>query len=357
VAAMNSVRRYAYFDLLRGIALVRVVAYHTVGGWWLHIAFPAIGVMFALAGSLMARSLDDRGSLRVVGSRLRRLLPPVWVYGIAAILMGWEVLNSGERLAFWLLPLRDPFDGSLASGFVDTLWYLRTYLWFVLLSPALLWAFRKAPVLLALPLVLIPILAYADGGRWMGRGLLSDLLVYGTCWLLGFAEHDGLLQDVRMRWILAGGGLVAVLGLALVIISPVTPATESGTIGYAIWSAAAVVILLRWRPDLSWLPRVRWLHRAVEVVNARAVTIYLWHDPAIVGSLAIATTLGLHLSGLVRLPIVCALTAIAVLLFGWVEDLAAGRPLALWVRPRTPADPATRHRSPGVRMRLPIRRS
>jgi peptidoglycan/LPS O-acetylase OafA/YrhL len=329
-AVTLSTRRNLYFDVLRGIALVRVVAYHTVGSWWLHVAFPAIGVMFALGGSLMARSLDGRGALHVVGSRMRRLLPPVWVYGIVAILMGWELLDSGERLVFWVLPLRDPYDSSLASGFVDTLWYLRTYLWFVLLSPLLLWAFRKAPVILALPLVLIPVAAYADGGRWTtGHGLVNDVLMYGTCWLLGFAEHDGLLHEVRMRWILAGGGLVAVLGLALVIMSPITPVTEPATVGYAVWSAAAVVVLLRWRPDLSWLRRRSWLHQAVEKVNARAVTIYLWHDPAIVGSLAIVTALGLHLSGYMHLPIVCALTAVAVLLFGWVEDLAAGRPLRL----------------------------
>jgi peptidoglycan/LPS O-acetylase OafA/YrhL len=176
------------------------------------------------------------------------------------------------------------------------------------------------------------------------------MLTYGTCWLLGFAEHDGLLHTVPMRRILAGGGLVAVLGLTLVIISPITSVTEPATVGYAVWSAAVVVVLLRWRPDLSWLRRRSWLHRTVEKVNARAVTIYLWHDPAIVGSLAIATALGLHLSGYVRLPIVCALTAVAVLLFGWVEDLAAGRPLPLRMptRPTASTDAARAPQQPEV---------
>lgn len=322
---MVAARRDRYFDLLRAVALLRVVTYHTIGGYWLHVAFPAIGVMFALGGSLMAQSLDRRGSVRVVGSRLRRLLPPVWAYAVLALLIGWEQLSDGwSHLLFWLLPLRDPHDSAFGSGFVDTLWYLRTYIWFVLLSPVLLWAFRKAPaLLLPLPMVLIP-LAALTSEQLADRGLLADLLVYGTCWLLGFAEHDGLLNDVRLRWIGTGAAVVAALGLSLILLSPVDPPTESQSVGYALWSAAVVVVLLRWRPNLSWLG-TGFLSRFIEVVNARAVTIYLWHDTAIVVSLALAATW----SGLERLPLVFLLTFLAVLVLGWVEDLAAGRRPAL----------------------------
>ena len=49
--------RDRYLDLLRSIALVRVVVYHLFGWAWLTVLFPSMGVMFALAGSLMARSL------------------------------------------------------------------------------------------------------------------------------------------------------------------------------------------------------------------------------------------------------------------------------------------------------------
>src|SRR5512147_2850411 len=67
--------RDRYLDLLRSIALVRVVVYHLFGWAWLSVLFPSMGVMFALAGSLMARSLS-RPALSVVKSRVRRLLPP-----------------------------------------------------------------------------------------------------------------------------------------------------------------------------------------------------------------------------------------------------------------------------------------
>jgi peptidoglycan/LPS O-acetylase OafA/YrhL len=60
---------------LRALALFRVVLYHSFSFWgWLTFAFPSMGVMFVLAGALMARSLE-RPAGGVLRSRLRRLLP------------------------------------------------------------------------------------------------------------------------------------------------------------------------------------------------------------------------------------------------------------------------------------------
>jgi peptidoglycan/LPS O-acetylase OafA/YrhL len=53
--------------------------YHLFWWGWLSVAFPSMGVMFALAGTLMAASLDRSrgGRWGVIGRRLRRLLPPL----------------------------------------------------------------------------------------------------------------------------------------------------------------------------------------------------------------------------------------------------------------------------------------
>ncbi|HEX2771817.1 MAG TPA: acyltransferase, partial [Micromonosporaceae bacterium] len=69
--------RNRYLDLLRFLAIVRVVVYHTSGWAFLTLVFPAMAVMFALAGSLMAASLDRSGA-SAVGRRLRRMLPALW---------------------------------------------------------------------------------------------------------------------------------------------------------------------------------------------------------------------------------------------------------------------------------------
>lgn len=157
--------RDRYLDLLRAIALVRVVAYHTFSNAaWLSLVFPSMGVMFALAGSLMARSLE-RPALGVLKSRTRRLLLPLWVYSATVLVLqlwqGWspdqEEGRSWPEALLWFIPLGDPpFPESIGSdeGLVDTvwaqdagviLWYIRAYFWFMLLSPLLLAAFRRLP--------------------------------------------------------------------------------------------------------------------------------------------------------------------------------------------------------------------
>jgi len=57
--------RNRYVDLLRALAIVRVVVYHTTGWAFLTVLFPAMSVMFALGGSLMAASLDRSGTAAV----------------------------------------------------------------------------------------------------------------------------------------------------------------------------------------------------------------------------------------------------------------------------------------------------
>ncbi|MEV6815332.1 glycosyltransferase, partial [Micromonospora sp. NPDC051296] len=76
--------RDRWFDVLRAVALARVIVYHMWGFAWLSWAFPAMGVMFALAGSLMARSLD-RAPAGALNARLRRLLPALWAMGLLLV--------------------------------------------------------------------------------------------------------------------------------------------------------------------------------------------------------------------------------------------------------------------------------
>src|SRR5690349_16821336 len=96
--------RDRYLDLLRSIALVRVVVYHLFGWAWLTVLFPSMGVMFALAGSLMARSLK-RPALGVIRSRVRRLLPPMWAFAAVVLTMmfvnGWNPAEDPDHGDTW----------------------------------------------------------------------------------------------------------------------------------------------------------------------------------------------------------------------------------------------------------------
>ena len=153
--------RDRWVDLVRAVALVLVVVAQASGWMWLATAVPA-GVLFALSGSLMVSSLRRRAALDVIGHRLRRVLPPLWLFGLVAVpalllVAGAPVAApTPAELGAWLLPLVDvptlPGSPDVGTGF----WFLRTYLWFVLLTPPMLWLIRRAPlVAVALPLAIV----------------------------------------------------------------------------------------------------------------------------------------------------------------------------------------------------------
>ena len=311
--------RNRYLDLLRAAAVVRVVLYHVTGWSALTIVFPAMSVMFALGGSMMAASLDRSGPL-AVEQRLRRLLPSVWVLSAIAVpAMTAGGLAWDWRLLLWFFPLQDPPAAGLWTEALSATWYLRDFLWLVLLSPVLLPVFRRFPW----PTVAVPYAALAvlTVTGWTPPPVLRDLALYGGAWLLGFAHHDGLLRHRRLPWVAA---LLAVLAAAWVGTHPGPRGFDLNDIplGNALWAAAFILVLLRFTPDVR--PR-----RLVTVLNARALTVYLWHVPVIVVITHAGEDAGWPVRGAWgigwRLVVVAALVALVVLAAGWVEDVAAGR--------------------------------
>ncbi|MFJ8361371.1 acyltransferase [Streptomyces sp. NPDC093984] len=364
--------RDRYLDLLRSLALVRVVVYHFFGWAWLTVLFPSMGVMFALAGSLMARSLS-RPALSVIRSRVRRLLPPLWAFSAVVLTLmfagGWNPLKDRDQGGIWgLLGLVDyvipvgapPFPSHLGaeSGLLEDtwavqaaepLWYLRAYLWFVVASPLLLWAFRRAPW----PTLLAPLALTAVVGTGLvpipgeTGNAVTDFAVYGGCWVLGFAHHEGLLARVPRYVAVSCSALVMTFGLwwASGHQGPDGWDLNDIPLAQATWSFGFVVLLLQYSPSWQELPgRLRRWDKLVTLSNNRAVTIYLWHNMLIMAAVPI-------LDQLYKLPflqgdvavaaldatytlwtfvLVWPLIGLAIVAFGWIEDRAAKRSPRLW---------------------------
>ncbi|MYV37796.1 acyltransferase family protein [Streptomyces sp. SID1328] len=373
--------RDRYFDLLRAVALFRVVFYHLMGWAWLPVVFPSMGVMFALAGNLMARSLK-RPAVDVVRGRLRRLLPPLWLLGALGVsgmvLQGWRPDAEGHpgwwfvHLGFWVLPLSDPpYAGTLpgvhgvlgpdwAAELAGPLWYLRAYLWFVLLSPLLLAALKSIPWTTVLAPVALA--AAFEFGHLQLPGeripsALTDFSTFGACWILGMAHQQGVLKRIPRYVVPSVAPVVAGLGLWYGLTHGFRQGHDLDDIPFAqsLWSLATVLLLLHISPTWTEWPRLlRPFDRLVTLLNSRAVTIYLWHNLCIL----VASTLWDQLwrydvldekcPWLLESPWpVLALTWVlvcgCVVTFGWAEDLAAKRKPQLWPdgRPR----PASRHRA------------
>jgi peptidoglycan/LPS O-acetylase OafA/YrhL len=93
-----------------------------------------------------------------------------------------------------------------------------------------------------------------------------------------------------------------------------------------LWSTAFLLVMLNAAPAALSLGAAE---PAVEAVNRRALTIYLWHEAVITAVRIAAVGAGVSLigpyGGLLQLVLVFSLVALVVLALGWVEDLAARR--------------------------------
>lgn len=327
-----------------------------------------MGVMFALAGSLMARSLD-RPAPAVVRARLRRLLPPMWAFAAVVVpvmfALGWKPLKEEGiwwfiKLGCYLLPVGAPphpwesgspgglLEESWADQAVGPLWYIRAYLWFVLASPLLLRAFRRLPwATLLAPLGLTAVigtgLVTVPGET--GEGLV-DFAVFGSCWVLGFAHHDGLLKKVPRYLTVSLAAFLMAFGLwwAAGHLTQEGWNLDEIPLAQAAWSLGFCAILLQYAPSWQQLPGrlARW-DSLITLANNRAVTIYLWHNLLIMATSPLIDELwnipwvGDHIGtyidssyAVLMLLLVWPLLALMILAVGWVEDVAAKRSPRLW---------------------------
>ncbi|MFJ6069710.1 acyltransferase [Streptomyces sp. NPDC093065] len=375
--------RDRYFDLLRAVALFRVVLYHLMGWAWLPVVFPSMGVMFALAGNLMARSLK-RPAVQVVRSRMRRLLPPLWLLGVVGVtgmvLQGWGPNEDGHpgwwwfHLLYWILPLSDPpfaesvpgIHGILGEDWAaelgGPLWYIRAYLWYVLLSPVLLRALRSLPWLTIIaPLALSAAFQFGylelPGERFPSA--LTDFSTFGACWILGMAHQEGVLKRLPRYVVPSVAPVIAALGLWYAFREGFKTGYDLDSIPFAqaVWSFATVLLLLHVSPSWSeWPRRLRRWDRLITLLNSRAVTIYLWHNVCIL----IAATLWDQLWGfdvvyenvpwLLESPwpvlvLAWLLIGSCIVWFGWMEDVAAKRRPQLWPDGKRPAQKKPRARA------------
>lgn len=338
--------RDAALDLLRSVALGRVILWHAFAATWM-TTIAAMPVMFFVAGSLLGAGGTGGPSryLAFLGRRGRRLLLPFWAYGIAvAATMIYVPLHDDRwasaggialRALTWIVPFVDPVDSTWHGGWLSNhLWYLRAYLWIVVLAPLLVAAARRfwlSVALLGLALAQLEALGrfgVAVPGGAATRVLLGDVVTYGFFALLGVAyrRRGKAAVAVLSRWALvaiAAGAAASALAWTLRYEFPDGGINGSYPLIVATgvaWLAAIGVV----EPQLRRLAERPAVARLTTAVSARAVTIYLWHPAAIVIAQAVLPD---------RFPArpaaVVAGTALVVgivlVSVGWVEDLAAGR--------------------------------
>lgn len=325
---------------------------------------PGMPLVFFVSGALAVRSLAPpaRGAMRARRpmstpafwrDRFRRLLIPFFVYVTLATAVAFilDFTHTGDlytvshvRAALSFVPLLNPINSPMGYDGVVHLWFLVVIAWLLLLAPVLVWLHRRFPTLLLTASFLVAAFVPLYDLR-TERPVFAEInaiSLFQFFFVLGFWYTDGRL--VRLEPGVGAGGTQ-------------TGASRrwfDGAGAFAVALAAFAGAWLVWRfqePEfvnaspwvhgllgLGWLSLVlrsrSWVVRLASVLavplaflNRRALTIYLYGWP----TTALASK-GIGALGWEGWPASVAffvgavmMLMVAVVIFGPVEDYAAGR--------------------------------
>jgi CubicO group peptidase (beta-lactamase class C family)/peptidoglycan/LPS O-acetylase OafA/YrhL len=269
-------------DLLRALATLRVFLWHATGAAVLTFV-GALPVMFWLNGMLLMRSVQRSSVSRVLADRARRLLIPYWAFG--AVMVPLMALRSnGEydvtrSLLGWVVPVVDPVGATWQQGWItEPLWYLRAYVWLLLISPLLIWIVRQAPLrtLATLASITVTLEVFLGTSFWS----VQDAATYGFFFAAGLTTT--LLGEPgrtvrRVTGMLAAGGAVALWQVH----APLDGVVNNSHTLHLLVGLATLAAALEARGALSRLANLRLVSSVVDRMRERSLTFYLWHAPIV----------------------------------------------------------------------------
>jgi hypothetical protein len=350
-------------DALRALAICGVVLGHwlvtafVVNDGQLRVASPltsqpyfvpiswllqTLAVFFLVGGYAAARSFRTAGSYGSwLGTRMYRLVRPV-----LALLAFWTV--AGYVLAS--LDLSSQSMHSLRSIVISPLWFLGVYAALTVLTPLAMKTWRWLVPVLVLVVAGVDLVRFGFAGpAWLGWvNLLAG-------WLVPYCLGAAWASGARLRPVaLLAGGAVATLVLVHWFGYPASMVGVPGdgrsnlnppSLAAVTFGLAQVGLALLMRGPLNRLTRRTSAWAAVALVNLSAMTIFLWHQTALIAvttfALGYGRVAGLHtppdslswvLHRLAWLPVLAAALAGLVAAFHRFEQARRGRP----VRPGQP---------------------
>lgn len=350
--------RDRFLDAIRTIALIRVMLWHAFGAAILTYFVAAVPAMFFVTGSLLAKSFDRRPWPTVLADRARRVLVPLWVFAAVAFtaMRGAWLIDPSSRTAihwrsavFWIVPLGDPKGSAWEGGWLSQpLWYVRALFWLLLLSPLLRRALRRFGALVFV-VPLFAVFALDAVGRhpaWTISGApdllwqIGDLALYGIFLMAGFAHRDGRLDHLTPRGWFQGACCAGIAASAWIVTQPVPlHVVNNSHPAHLLVGATWLCIFFAFRGPITRFADRSAPSIVIGWVSRRSMTIYLWHSTAIILTYQVLARGGHYPAGAHAVFMVIgmlSLTTLMVLLFGWVEDIAARRsaeivPLAMTV--------------------------
>jgi peptidoglycan/LPS O-acetylase OafA/YrhL len=326
---------------VRAVALLRVVSYHALGLPYAMTWFSAMPLMFFIAGYFMEASLRREAPATCIRRRWVRVLVPLAPYAVTILVVFavaglWSRLTPADALSYFV-PLLSfpgpsgpvPVDAGVGWTYMG-LWYLQNYMLFVLVSPLLRIALRRAPRMTAGVLAVL----------WASMvcfGVADRFATYLAAWTFGMAVCMWpSISTHRSRWsAVCVAGLVTGSTVFLTLTAEDPDATQQrwGVLSVLLLGTAWIAGSLAFRPQLDAFANRREVLPVVSWLNSRAVSVYLWHFPAY--GIGAAVAHGLLGAGwdvehaVVSFVVAIPATFLLATAFGWLEDVAARRPPVL----------------------------
>jgi peptidoglycan/LPS O-acetylase OafA/YrhL len=346
ITATQPRRRDSAVDLVRAVALLRVVTYHAVGLPYAMTWFSAMPLMFFIAGYFMEASLTREPALSCVTKRYVRVLVPLFPYAVMIMIVFARAGLIGDlspaNVVSYFVPLlsfpgpNGPIAADAPLGWTYIgLWYLQNYMLFVALSPILRRVLRRAPWLVGLALA----------GAWsatLALGVADRFVTYLVAWTFGMSTRMWPSISTHRRAWTWTSAVALVLGstvfFTLTAPDPSPIERQWGVVSVLLLGTAWITATMAFRPQLQTFAERGRVHPVVTWLNSRAVSVYLWHFPAYgIGAWLARDLLGAgwdEVHALVSFAVAVPLTFVFATAFGWLEDLAARRPPVLVPRPR-----------------------
>jgi peptidoglycan/LPS O-acetylase OafA/YrhL len=273
---LTTPQRDAALDGLRALAILRVITWHA-SGWsfttWIISSVPA---MFVVTGALLARSLQKGSAFQVLWKRFKRLLVPLWCYSIVVYALSFYFQVRTSAIWTFFLPFNQPTSLIASQWFTSAMWYLRAYVWVLILSPFIYALTRKFKSLIPIT----GMFAVVALGVWNTdttgiSWVVGDILLYSTCTAAGMAWLVHGRPSARTLHSAALAFLAAACGW-LLYRQPLDGVVNNDHVLHLFVGGFWTALLLHFPNTLSSFSTTA----VSRFLNKYPLSVYLWHSMA-----------------------------------------------------------------------------
>jgi CubicO group peptidase (beta-lactamase class C family)/peptidoglycan/LPS O-acetylase OafA/YrhL len=261
-------------DGLRAIAILRVITWHASGWSWTTWIISSVPAMFVVTGALLARSLQKASAFQTLWKRFKRLLLPLWFYSLTVYLLSKHFHVRTSAVWTFFLPFSQPTSLIASQWFTSAMWYLRAYVWVLILSPFIYALTRKWKSIIPIT----GIIAVVVLGVWnidtAGFGwAVGDIVLYSTCAAAGMAWLVNDRPSPKALHITAIAFLIGACGW-LLFRQPLDGVVNNDHVLHLFVGGFWTALLLHFPRTLSLFSTTA----VSRFLNRYPLSIYLWHS-------------------------------------------------------------------------------